>query len=130
MTEVDGMSQLNEVERMILDDILADHATEFPELAKLLEGVEVEQRENTGSGFFTSLRVLPSEIRFTGKSPIGLRDYAMEGVAEPIGALLFMSDGRPNLIDCHFFGTDTTEIAFDKVKFRPWKEPPQTSTPK
>lgn len=82
------------------------------------EAFMVTGRENTGAGRFTDL---VSEAQVSHKGPCGLSAIIqMDGLQHGLGALVFLSEGKPDALELHLWGDD----AWDGVE-RPWKIVPR-----
>jgi hypothetical protein len=87
--------------------------TETPEFADSLryqlEGASVENRENTGAGFFTTITVPASSERVACPTVLGNRTHTrVYGLKYGLGFVLFMQDGRLHLLEGYSCGDDDT----------------------
>ena len=116
-----SMLTLSHFERSALQDIATDCGVTWPPLQVLPDLIRVESRENTGHGFLSRLHS-DSHLPSLGiHSPTGERLYRLGGFGEPFGVALFLQDGRPSLLDCHFLGTDSTNgTDFCSITFSVW----------
>jgi hypothetical protein len=107
---------LTPLEREVLQAFLTEFgAAGFP----APDSIAVTARENTGVGRFTHLA---AGARISHESPCGLSaKIEVEGLAHGLGALVFLADGQPEMLELHLWGDD----AWDGVE-RPWKIVPST----
>ena len=105
---------------------IMDEASEWSDtLARQLQLVQVLSRENTGGGFFTDLRVPEDAPGIHGPSYFGQNVHAaIRGLSHGIGLILFLRDGRMDLLEGYAVaGEDTSPIDFEHVDFRITDEP-------
>lgn len=108
---------LSAFERAAIEAICAGH----PLGAAILRPIEtalVNDRRNTGSGFFTDFAVSrrTPPLQFSG--PIGDATADVEGLSEPVSFILYLTDGYADCLECASSGEDDTrEIEFGSVEF-------------
>jgi len=112
---------VNELEQTILTMLLAGEHPLLAVLREQLAVVEVENREFSGVGFFTELRVPPAAPRWDGAPRLIIGDvYAeMTGFTQPVGFLLFVNDGALDMLECfiHDDQWPTTEPALVRAYY-------------
>jgi hypothetical protein len=97
---------------------------EIPEwrsvLTHQLELVEVADRENTGGGFFTDLRIPDSAPAVVGQTHLGETTHAaIDGLEYGVGLILFLKEGRMDLLEGYSVGgEDTKPIDWERIGFR------------
>ena len=121
------MTTFTELELAALHSIFS----ETPELASALErqlaGATVEERENTGAGFFTTISVAADAPKASSPKVLGYETQArVAGLEYGLGFVLFMEDGRLHLLEGYAWGPEST-AGFDltNLKFDVFKEPIQ-----
>ena len=95
-------SVVNELERKALEMLLAGDHPSLVVLREQLAVVDVQDREFSGVGFFTELRVPPSAARLDGRPRLIIGDVYAEvsGLEHPVGFLLFVSEGALDMLEC------------------------------
>lgn len=101
------MDTLNHLERAVLTKMLDGDHPVLNALRQQLESCSVRQREMTGVGFCTELAV-PAEVDAarTKRAHIRFGDVIGEltGVEEGVGFVLFIDDGRLQMLEGYTFG--------------------------
>lgn len=107
-----GQTTVDEFEAAILGRL----ALKAPNLLPVLGRLHVLSREFTGVGSFTSFQA-GAEIEALANGPISLDALiSVPGVPTGLGALLFVKEGFPNLLEIHTFGNelwDGTSVGFN-----------------
>jgi hypothetical protein len=80
---------------------LRDHAD--PQLAVLLSSCRVVGREHTGVGLYLDLESPPVESRASVESPVSGPDFQSPEIPHGGGSLLFLTDGRPTLLEIYTY---------------------------
>lgn len=112
------MLVLTEIEAAALRLIIEDNPDYGLELEAQIRFVEVTGRENTGGGFFTSLRVpenIPPVIGPRTLSPNC--DATVEGIPSGLGFVLFLSDGRLHMLETYSYDDDTSKFSLESARF-------------
>lgn len=93
---------MNEVERNVLQMLLAGDDARLKVLRHQLKVAEVLERDFSGAGFFTTLRVHASAPRLEGHPRLIIGDVQAEltGLIQPVGFLLFVNDGALDFLEC------------------------------
>ena len=103
------MSAFTELERAALSSIFAEHLDLAPGLEDQLAGAIVTERENTGGGFFTTIRVSDDARPVNGPRVLGHATSAnVEGLEHGLGFVLFMADGKLDLLEGFAWGPENT----------------------
>ncbi len=98
---------------MVIEKLLAG---ELPELAKLrrqLEHLKVKSRETSKAGFFTEFEgEVPPELLVGNRSfKIGDVTALLDGMNTEVGFLLFIEDGKLNMLEAYTFFEDWPQDA-------------------
>ena len=93
---------MNEIERRVLELLLAGNNDTLEVLRKQLSAASVVDREYTGAGFFTHLAVPTNVPRLRNRGRVVVGDvYAkIAGLAHEAGFLLFVNDGAIDCLEC------------------------------
>ena len=95
------MDSLTPFEREAIETILRGDHPALEGLRTQLEHCEVSNREFSGVGFFTTLSV-PSEVAsvpLTRRLDLGDVQVSMEGVPDGVGIVLFVDEGRLDMLE-------------------------------
>jgi hypothetical protein len=110
------MEILSPLEQAVLDAI----ALQVPEVAKALAGqqgqVRVTARQNTGSGFYTTLDVSRGSPIKGVASPLGDVDATVAGLQHGMGFILWLRDGHIHKLEGYSY-EDTSGVDFERVEF-------------
>jgi hypothetical protein len=93
---------LNEMERRVLEMLLAGDNHELAVFRAQLDAATVDSREFTGVGFFTQLTV-PAELpRVKNRTRLVISDLYAEvsGLEHAASFLLFIDDGAIDVLEC------------------------------
>lgn len=100
------MTGLTKLERAVIDMLLAGDDEVLIVLRKQLQACEVKSRELTGVGFFTEF-----ELPDSGEVSLNVRFFKIgdvfaeiEGLKHGAGFLLYVEDGRIDMLEGHTFG--------------------------
>jgi len=108
--------------------------SEAPELASPLEQqlvvATVEERENSGGGFFSTISVTDDAPRAISPKVLGYETHArIAGLEHGLGFVLFMEDGRLHLLEGFARGPESTAgLDLTAVEFEVYKEPVQRAS--
>ena len=112
------LDRLNNLELAALLLIAQEQADIGQQLWPLFRSSMVVARENTGHGFFTTLRPDRNQSPpLTLSSPLGTAWIDIEGFRTPMGFLLWLTDGYPSELEGFTTVDDTTGIDFAAVRF-------------
>jgi len=111
------LPSLNELEKAVLEEIVRQAPDDLRgALKEQVEGAELISRENTGQGFFTTLK--PGKVSTTIKpSPVGDVLANIEGFAQPMTFLLFLKDGAIRMLEGAAILDETASVDFSNVRF-------------
>jgi len=111
------MAYLNELESAVLLAMCERETSEPNALAIQVKNAEVTSRKNTGSGFYTYLKVDPSCI--TLKQEIFSNIFVdVIGLNNPMTFILFVQDGYIFMLEGASIEDNTVNIDFQNVEFR------------
>ena len=105
--------------------------SETPELASALERqlavATVEDRKNSGGGFFTTISVAENAPRASRDKVLGYETQArVAGLEHGLGFVLFMEDGMLHLLEGFAWGSEcTAALDLTALEFKVYKAPVQ-----
>jgi len=103
------MTAFTELELAALHSIFSETPDLASELERQLAVATVSERENSGGGFFTTIAVPVDAARVSGPGVLGCETQArVAGLEHGLGFVLFLRDGRLDLLDGHCWGPETT----------------------
>lgn len=112
------MSNFTNLELGALNSIFAETPEFSSDLVQQFERASVTERENSGSGFFTTISVLSCSPRVNSSSVLGHRTIAsIEGLAHGMGFVLFMDEGYLNMLEGYTFEESTTPLNLEEVGY-------------
>ena len=78
--------------------------------------------ENTGVGFFSTVKVSPKAPRLTDESPLDAATGSVANIEHGMGFLVFLEDGYVSLIEGYTYADSTVGLDFETVTFdvKPW----------
>src|SRR5262245_12928880 len=108
---------LNDLEKDILRVISLERPESAQEPKEQQEDIVIARRENTNTGFFTTLR--PQKVNALIKHPrtVGNVFAKVQGMQNPMTFVLFMKDGLIHMLEGASIDEDTSGIDFSTVKF-------------
>jgi len=121
------MRALWPIERAVLEATAQDYPAVADDLRRQIEGAQVTEFENTGAGFFSTIKVAPDAPPLPNKSPLDGAYGSVEGIEDGMGFVVFLEKGRVSLVEgyCHgnvtSVGVDFEKVAFDVM---PWSAAP------
>jgi hypothetical protein len=104
---------------------------ETPELAlaleRQLETLAVIKRENSGHGFFTTMRVADNALAVDSPSVLGLATHArIGGLEHGFGFILFMRGGKLHMLEGFAYSPESThELDLAALQFEIYNQPVQ-----
>ena len=103
---------LTELERAVLDMLLAGETPALATLREQLDQAAVQSREFSGVGFFTHFAIPPSVLRLPVRDRVTLGDVGAElnSLAHGAGFVLFVENGELSMLEA---------FTYDE----PWPEP-------
>ena len=113
------MPSFTELEKSALHAIFSETPDLAASLERQLQNATVTARENTGGGFYTDVSVSADAPTVAGPKMLGDTTFArVQGLSYGLGFLLFMKDGRMNLLEGYAIGPEnTTPIDLETVPF-------------
>ena len=117
------MRGLLPIERAVLEAAAHDYQASADGLRQQIATAQVTDFENSGAGFFSTVRVSPEAPRLTDKSPLDAATGNVCGIEHGMGFLVFLDDGYVTLIEGYTNGdVSTVAIDFETVNFdiKPW----------
>jgi len=108
--------------------------SETPELAAGLErqlaAATVTERENSGAGFFTTLRVSDDPPRVEIPKVLGYETHAhIAGMEFGIGFVLFMKDGALHMLEGYALAGSTSALDLVDLRFEVFRVPQNQAVP-
>ena len=88
-----------------------------------IAAAQVTDFENTGAGFFSTVRVSAEAPQLTDKSPLDAATGSVGSIAHGMGFLVFLENGYVSLIEGYTYGdVSTVGVDFESVNFdmKPW----------
>ena len=116
------MRELWPIERAILEAAAHDHQASADGLREQIATAQVTNFENTGGGFFSTIKVSPDAPRLTDQSPLDAATGSVASISHGMGFLVFLEDGRISLIEGYTYDDSTADLDFENVAFdvKPW----------
>ncbi len=116
------MRELWPLERAVLEAAAHDYPTSAGALRKQITIAEVTDFENTGAGFFSTIRVPPETPRLTEQSPLDAATGNVANIPHGMGFLIFLEGGHVSLIEGYTYDGSTVDLDFETVPFdvKPW----------
>ena len=117
------MRPLWPIERAVLEAAAHDYGAAAEGLRKQLAAAQVTDFENTGAGFFSTVKVSADAPRLTEKSPLDAATASVGSIEHGMGFLVFLENGYVSLIEGYTCGDVSTEVVdFASVHFemKPW----------
>lgn len=121
------MSAFTDLEVAALRAIFAETAEIAPALERQFEAAEVTKRENTGSGFFTEMRVASDAPAVESPSVLGYATQArINGLERGFGFVLFLETGKLHMLEGFAWGAESThDLDLTALHFEVYNEPVQ-----
>ncbi len=113
------MPSFTPLEEAVLHSIFAETPDVQSALEEQLRNASVLERENSGAGFFTTIDSHGAE-RLNTPHVLGLETCAeVAGLEHGLGFVLFMKDGRLDLLEGYTFGSeDTSQFDLANLSFK------------
>lgn len=111
------------IERAVLEEAAHEYPTSADALREQMVAAQVASFENTGGGFFSTVRVSRAAPRLTDKSPLDAATGSVGSIEPGMGFLVFVEDGYVSLIEGYAQGdASTANVDFESVTFdmKPW----------
>lgn len=108
--------------------------SETPDLAAGLErqlaAASVTERENSGGGFFTTIRVPDDLPRVNSPKVLGLETHAhIQGMEHGLGFVLFMKDGALDMLEGYALAGSTAALDLTDLLFEVFRVAPNKAVP-
>ena len=106
----------------MLEAAAHDYPASADALRQQLATAQVTDFENTGVGFFSTVKVAPETLRLTGQSPLDAATGSVASIPHGMGFLVFFEDGHIALIEGYTYDGSTVDLDFETVAFdvKPW----------
>ena len=117
------MRNLWPIEQAVLEAAANDYQASAEALHEQITAAQVTDFENTGAGFFSTVRVSPEAPPLIDKSPLDAATGSVGSVEHGMGFLIFLENGYVSLIEGYTYGdVSTVGVDFESVTFdlRPW----------
>ena len=108
---------LNELEKSVLRVMCEREPADHNFLELQLQSVKVQSRENTGAGFFTTLRANPDSPSLVRDKVIGDVIAKVDGLQNPMVFLLFTRNGYVDQLEGAAIEDSTVNVDFSHAKF-------------
>lgn len=111
-----SMNILNNIETAVFREIIKKSQEEAGALAEQIRHAVVKERNNTGSGFYTRVEVKSSDLLI--KSRVLSNVFVkIEGMKNPVAFVLFIKDGKIDLLEGAATEDSTVGIDFSTADF-------------
>ena len=116
------MRKLWPIERAVLEAAAHDYQASAHALREQIATAQVTNFENTGVGFFSTVKVSPETPRLTDQSPLDAATGSVASIPHGMGFLVFLEDGHICLIEGYTYDGSTVDLDFETVAFdlKPW----------
>jgi hypothetical protein len=111
------------IERAVLEAAARDYQASADGLHAQMTAAQVTHFENTGAGFFSTVKVSPDAPLLPDKSLLNAGTGGVGSLEHQMGFLIFIEDGFVTLIEGYTNGDDSTVgVDFETVTFdiKPW----------
>jgi hypothetical protein len=110
------------IERAVLEAAAHDYKASADPLRKQIATAQVTDFENTGVGFFSTVKVSPKTPRLTEQSPLDAATGSVADIPHGMGFLVFLEDGHISQIEGYTYDGSTADLDFETVDFnvKPW----------
>ncbi len=121
------MTKLTDLEAAALRAIFLETPELAPALERQLAASVVTERENSGGGFFTTLRCADDALGVDSPSVLGHATHArIGGLEHGFGFILFMEDGQLHMLEGFAYGPESThDLDLAALQFEIYNEPVQ-----
>ena len=106
----------------MLEAAAHDYQTSADALRVQIATAQVTNFENTGTGFFSTVKVSPETPRLTEQSPLDAATGSVASIPQGMGFLVFLEDGHISSIEGYTYDGSTVDLHFETVAFdvKPW----------
>jgi hypothetical protein len=121
------MSAFTNLEVAALRAIFLETPELAPALERQIEAAEVSDRENSGSGFFTTIRVADDAPAVDSPSVLGYATQAhISGLEDGFGFVLYIKAGKLHMLEGFAWGPENThDLDLTALQFELYNEPVQ-----
>ena len=121
------MTEFTDLEVAALRAIFLETPALAPALGRQLEASVVAERENSGGGFFTTMRVADDAPAVESPSVLGDCTHArISGLEHGFGFVLFMKGGRLHMLEGFAYGPESThDLDLTALRFQIYNQPVQ-----
>lgn len=121
------MTKFTELEIAALRAIFLETPELAPALERQLAASVVAKRENSGGGFFTTMRVADDALAVDSPSVLGDATHArISGLEHGFGFVLFIKGGRLHMLEGFAYGPeDTHDLDLAALQFEIYNQPVQ-----
>ena len=121
------MTQLTDLEVAALQAIFLETPELAPALERQLAASVVIKRENSGAGFFTTMRITDDALAVDSQSVLGNATHArISELEHGFGFILFMKGGKLHMLEGFAYGPDSTHnLDLAALQFEIYNEPVQ-----
>lgn len=109
------MRKLWPIERAVLEAAAHDYQSSADALRKQIATACVTQFENTGVGFFSTVKVSPDTPRVTNKSPLDAATGRGASLPHGMGFLVFLEEGQISLIEAYTHDGSAADLDFQTI---------------
>jgi hypothetical protein len=110
-------ADLTHFERGVLDALAENFGSNRRKFLRQIEGLKVVERENTGHGFYTRVKVDGSECRAIPINMVG-GTFKIAGIDEEIGIILWEKEGFLSQIEGFSYGDPIFQnLSLEELKY-------------
>jgi hypothetical protein len=110
------MKDLSDLERAVLLAIADQHPEHRAALRQQVSSASVAQRENTGAGFYTKLRITEGPRLEGAPSPLGDVGAKVDGLTHGMGFLLWLEDGMAETLEGYTYDDETAGLELASLR--------------
>ena len=106
----------------MLEAAVREYQASADALREQIATAQVTDFENTGAGFFSTVKVSAETPRLTEQSPLDAATGSVADIPHGMGFLVFLEDGHIALIEGYTYDGSTADLDFEMVAFevKPW----------
>lgn len=106
----------------MLEAAAHDYQASADGLRAQIASAQVTNFENTGVGFFSTVKVSPEAPRLIDQSPLDAATGSVASIPNGMGFLVFVEDGHVCTIEGYTYDGSTVGLDFETVPFdvKPW----------
>lgn len=110
------MEELSDLERAVLLAIAEQCPEHGAALRQQVSSASVAQRENTGVGFYTKLRITDEPRMEGAPSPLGGIGADVDGMTYGMGFLLWLQDGVAETLEGYTYDDETVGLELSSLR--------------